>query len=635
MLKPEETSLYSGHWVDGEGPLDADILLVGQAPGETEALRERPFVGPAGRLLQEACALAGIDWEGVRRTNVVRCRPPNNRPPTREEIQEYWPWLEQEIASMPNLRVIVALGNEAAYAFTGKLGGITKRRGVEFEWRGRLVVPTLHPAYVLRDRTKLGILVADLKRARRLVSGGTLEPCTYYRIAEAPNLDPSRPAAVDVEIGDDDQVRLVGFGQSPDRVVITEGIPRVDWDQYLWVGHNIRADELWLGVRLRKEDTMLMAHLLDENSPVGLKDLAMKYLGSSAYWVGVEDALKDPRKRGKIPFQELARYCANDVAATILLYDVLRKDLTGRLETVYRRISLPLSDVLLEMERHGVPIDVAYAEQLEARLAREAAEVEAELQAKVPEAAGLSLRSPDQMAKLLYGRLGLRPHRLTPAKGRGATDERAIQGLLGMHPAVEYVARYRKVEKLRQMVHAWLSRASGGRVRPRYNQAGTVTGRLSGRDPNPQNLPTDPEIRRMVHGEGMAVLAADYSTIELVVAAWIYGVPSILEAYNAGRDLHTETATAILGRPRRTRRSESGLVRLRTSGSCMAKARMVSGSMPKRLGYGLAWRRPPGCTACGTPSIQRLGPAGLGLLGRPKARATWRPPPAAGGAPRS
>ena len=98
-MKKEETSLYKGVWVDGAGPLDAELLLVGRDPGAVEERAGEPFVGPSGQLLQACVSEAGLDWSKIRRTNALRCRTPENRQPTDDELKEYLPWLLDEIAA--------------------------------------------------------------------------------------------------------------------------------------------------------------------------------------------------------------------------------------------------------------------------------------------------------------------------------------------------------------------------------------------------------------------------------------------------------------------------------------------------------------------------------------------------------
>lgn len=554
-MRPEETSLYTGHWVDGAGPLDAELLIVGQAPGELEALRETPFVGRAGQLLQRAVADAGLDWESLRRTNVVRCRPPGNRAPTLDEIEEYRPWLEEEIASMPRLKVIVACGNEAAYWFSGSTAAITRRRGIDFEWRpGIRVVLTVHPAYVLRNPQAYELLVQDLRRAATLLHQ---QPRVLVEDVRVEATGPVGSAVVDAELDGSGRVRL--FGWAVDGVLAVspaEAAPTVLLEHV--IGHNVRVDVAWLraaGARIGDswDDTMVMAHLLDENRPVGLKDLALSVLGVAPYWLDVEPFLRDARKRDQIPWDVLARYCANDVAVTRELYGVFSDQLRSepRLQNLYNRLLMPLSVVLLGMEQRGVPVDVRRCEELCSELEQEAEQVRREIVSIDPDASGLNLRSSEQVSAYLYGRRGLRPFRFTAATGRGATDERALKELSYLDPVPGLILRWRKLERLRQMVQSWADHTGpDGRCRPSYNITGTATGRLSGRDPNPQNLPTDPRVRSIVRApEGYAIVSADYSTIELVVAGWIYGEESIVRLYREGADLHTETAAAILGRP--------------------------------------------------------------------------------------
>ena len=138
--------------VPGEGNPDARIMFVGEGPGADEDAQGRPFVGRAGQLLDKQIAAMGLKREEVYIANVVKCRPPNNRPPTPEEAAACWPFLKRQIEIIQP-EVIVALGNPAVKALLNTPIGITRLRGQWQELWGIPVMPTFHPAYVLRQYT--------------------------------------------------------------------------------------------------------------------------------------------------------------------------------------------------------------------------------------------------------------------------------------------------------------------------------------------------------------------------------------------------------------------------------------------------------------------------------------------------
>jgi len=138
------------HVVFGEGDPNASLIFVGEGPGEVEDSTGRPFVGPAGQKLDEVLASVGIDRDQVYITNVVKCRPPGNRVPTRTEMEACSPYLEAQIALI-NPGLIVTLGNTATQWLLPSAPGITKSRGTFFKWRGGiLLLPMFHPSYLLR-----------------------------------------------------------------------------------------------------------------------------------------------------------------------------------------------------------------------------------------------------------------------------------------------------------------------------------------------------------------------------------------------------------------------------------------------------------------------------------------------------
>jgi uracil-DNA glycosylase family 4 len=159
--------------VFGDGNPDADILFVGEGPGENEDLQGLPFVGRAGELLTQMIEKGmGIPRSQVYICNIVKCRPPNNRNPLPPEVAACRPFLDGQIAAVQP-RVIVSLGKPAASLLLGRDVAITRVRGQWHEYRGTPLMPTLHPAYVLRQYTPENRravwedLMAALERSRQ------------------------------------------------------------------------------------------------------------------------------------------------------------------------------------------------------------------------------------------------------------------------------------------------------------------------------------------------------------------------------------------------------------------------------------------------------------------------------------
>jgi uracil-DNA glycosylase family 4 len=137
--------------VFGVGSPTADLMFVGEGPGEQEDLQGEPFVGRAGQLLTRLIADIGLRREDTYIANVVKCRPPGNRDPLPAEIEACSPYLESQLGYI-DPKVVVTLGNFSTKLLLGTKTGITRLRGQEFPFRNRAVlVPTLHPAAVLRN----------------------------------------------------------------------------------------------------------------------------------------------------------------------------------------------------------------------------------------------------------------------------------------------------------------------------------------------------------------------------------------------------------------------------------------------------------------------------------------------------
>lgn len=164
--------LHAGrtHIVNTDGNRKARLMFVGEAPGADEDMQARPFVGRAGQLLNKIIEAIGMKREDILIGNVNRCRPPQNRTPTLEEAKTCKPFLLREIA-IAQPEVIVVLGNTAMKNLLDTKEGITKLRGKFQDYRGIKVMPTFHPAYLLRDPSKKREAWEDMKMVRDYLDG--------------------------------------------------------------------------------------------------------------------------------------------------------------------------------------------------------------------------------------------------------------------------------------------------------------------------------------------------------------------------------------------------------------------------------------------------------------------------------
>jgi uracil-DNA glycosylase family 4 len=154
--------------VFGVGNPKARLMFVGEAPGEDEDRQGEPFVGRAGQLLTKIIEAINLSRDQVYIANVIKCRPPGNRNPEPDEVAACEPFLFQQIAIVQP-RVIVALGKFAAQSLLRTTEPITRMRGREFEYRGATLIPTFHPAYLLRNPPAKREVWEDMKKVRAIL----------------------------------------------------------------------------------------------------------------------------------------------------------------------------------------------------------------------------------------------------------------------------------------------------------------------------------------------------------------------------------------------------------------------------------------------------------------------------------
>jgi uracil-DNA glycosylase len=154
--------------VFGVGNPNADLMFVGEAPGADEDLKGEPFVGRAGQLLTKIIEAIGLARTDVYIANVIKCRPPQNRNPEQDEVDTCEPFLFRQI-DVIEPKVIVALGTFAARALLRTLDPISRLRGRVFEYRGAKLIPTFHPAYLLRNPASKREVWEDMKLVRSIL----------------------------------------------------------------------------------------------------------------------------------------------------------------------------------------------------------------------------------------------------------------------------------------------------------------------------------------------------------------------------------------------------------------------------------------------------------------------------------
>ncbi|MCX8112267.1 MAG: DNA polymerase I [Bacteroidia bacterium] len=328
----------------------------------------------------------------------------------------------------------------------------------------------------------------------------------------------------------------------------------------LKIAHNLKYDWVTLaqhGLRLSPPffDTLLADYILDPERPHGLDDVARRELGlQKAYaYTDLFAGLKTKDLR-QVPLDRLVMYACQDADLALRLYKPLSQALRERnLNGLYEEIELPLLSVLAEMELRGIKIDEAYLHTLNQEYDQQLKALEEQAHRLAGEP--FNLNSPKQLGDLLFSKLNLPVHRKTPT-GQPATDEESLHAIAHLHPLIETLLQYRELYKLRYTYGEGLLRSihpRTGRVHTTFQQAVAATGRLSSQNPNLQNIPIRTEAgkrfrRAFVAGRpGWVLLSADYSQIELRIAAALSGDKQMIEDFQAGRDIHAATAQRLFG----------------------------------------------------------------------------------------
>jgi DNA polymerase-1 len=329
-------------------------------------------------------------------------------------------------------------------------------------------------------------------------------------------------------------------------------------------------------------DTAIAAYLVD---PAGdqylLEDLALRY-------GGLELRGPDGPPPGQLDLSgtgvDAAGEAARRAAAVARLVEPLSAALAARgMSRLYDEVERPLVRVLAKMEEIGVRVDVELLRRLASELASEARRLEEEIQ----DLAGTQfvVNSTPQLREILFNKLGLTPQKRT--KTGYSTDAQTLEKLRGEHPIIDALLRYREVEKLRSTYGESLLAevAPDGRIHATFNQTVARTGRLSSDQPNLHNIPVRSEEGRrfrscFLPAEGCRFLVADYNQIELRVIAHLAEDPGLIDAFQAGTDIHNVTAARIYG-------VDAGDVTI----AMRSKAKMVSYGLAYGMeSYGLAQR---------------------------------------------
>ena len=580
--------------VDGIGSLDAEVVIVGEAPDEEAEKQGLPFAGYLGEILKAVLNALDIDMSKVYITNVVKCRPLDNQL-TKEMVKCCKVRLEQELMRLRKRRLIVALGSTAKefFGIPGALGDI---RGKIVDTKHGKVLVTWHPTYRLlfhRDDV-LGIsgyeqFVRDLARGVVFIEHGKMYKSISFEVVEGGKLDEvlakvsDKVVALDFETvgkdlwSSDFRVMTVGLAVDDSRFVVDFeklGAERAKvfmkevFDKARKVVVYNAGFDVMLGMKeygwevysrdTDIEDVQVMYYLLSGRATpnVSLKRLVLDYLDVGQY--GIDWKKTDIRT---VPRDRLYEYNAIDAYVTLKLYKLFKDKLEKApfqwssifgankqsLYDVYENVAKKILCLCLELQKNGMYVDVEYLMQLKK-------ELEERKRSFLDEVKGVNLNSPRQVLQWL-NEVGVQVD---------STRKEVLESVLKSQGAklsesakyrVEKLLEYRVIEKMlstyvEPFLEEWVR--SDGCIHSKFSLVGTDTGRLASSEPNLMNIPTrlGPVLEKAFvsrWGEEGRIVKADFSQHELRVACQYSKDKKMKEFFKSGVDIHTKVAIELYG----------------------------------------------------------------------------------------
>ncbi len=574
--------------VHGEGNLNSKLYLIGECPGSNEERQGRPFVGGSGQVLDGILHTVGINRDDIYIDNVVQIRPAKNdfgilykdksrKTPTADLVIAHHRINDLIKEHKPN--VVVALGNESLYALTGQKG-ITKLRGSILGCHGTKVIPSLHPAMIMRQYEFRPVGVLDFYRIKEQAKfpeflhpykdNFIINPTFEQTITCLDDLKRQEYVAFDIETDRTTQITCIGFAWSKqDAICIPICYGANSWwspEQELaiilkmrelfmcptvkFIAQNAQYDMTWIadkwGVQVNNlwMDTMIAFHCVYPELRKGLDFLCSIYTLRPYY--------KDSGHGGP---DKLWKYnCLDTVTTWECAMEIEKELMEFGTKDFYWKYSHPLIKPLMEMQRRGVRIDMEKRAEIDKKLTIDIASMQNKLNASVGHE--LNPNSNKQMKDFLYKELNL-PVQRNRATGAITADAKAIEHLTKKfpNPVFELILDIRRARKLLS-TYIQAPIESDGRIRCSYVITGTITGRLSSRESvygfgtNLQNIPRGDIVRSIFISDPEKMFVnADLSQAEARVVAYIAGESRLQALFsNSEGDIHIRNAALIFGK---------------------------------------------------------------------------------------
>lgn len=582
--------------------------------GTTMVVGRMPNSDTYQRDLEDDLAEAGLEPMDLYYTAALKCRSFEMNA-GRGDLKACKTYLEREIAAIKP-KWILAMGNEALTATTGH-SGIMKYRGRVIDRLDVSVFPTISPASVRRNPGQRQAYLADLRlfvaqvyaKSAKVPKPDIFVVDTHAKVQELREMLQSADLiSYDIETAGRDEfdpagriVCLAGtidVGDETKTWVLPLYHPQSPWKtqwksllKYLakdlsgikkQVAHNGKFDARWLrqfGVPMEVTfDTMLCAHILDENRQKGLKPQAASRLGVAPWAIETKDLYSTP-------LAQVLEYCALDTYYTYHIYRDMKPELLAqpRLTRVYTKVTLPANKVYIKAEGRGVWMDRERITE-RGKIAQDMVkEIESQLMKWVPDEIPVLGKGKKQKPAEVnfnpsnFARWWLFEHLGLPVLGRGKMKDDGSEGDPSMKEAYMLeLKQYHEVPAIMLKRTQWVKICQfleaydeildeNDRIHTNFKLAGTVTGRTSSgkadeekitgragdlRGINLQQVPRDPFVRGLFGAApGYTFIEADFSQVELRIAAFLSRDRTMLRLYQTGQDIHRATASWVLGVP--------------------------------------------------------------------------------------
>jgi len=593
--------------MEGDGPSDADFMVIGESPSEGDDELNQPFVSGPGEYFRETLlGEAGIPESKVRFTNTIRCA--KSKTPTVLEIKKCRPYLVEEINRVKP-KVIVGLGNAALatmlqFIYKGKNEeGTAKKADAKVSgitrWRGNLIwlnefncwfMPTFSPLQCLMKEGKNSMyttdtVISDLITAWKAVDKAvpidfpkSVFLTTVSKVdAMLSKMAEAKIFAYDIETG--------GKGRAIDKRIIGASfscstkvgyyVPQYVFDNSEYLSKKL--DKLLTDPRNYKImhngayeyrihhatgkpiygryfDTMIAAQLVDENFSKRLKDLTWLYTPIGGYDVELEKYKFENKIKedySLIPDYLLAPYGGFDAVVTYRLYHIFKKKMESeKVLPLFDKVIMPARREMSDAEMAGFYVDLDSAVSL-GDICKKALKI---LEDNIYQCAGkeFNIGSSKQLQSVLFEDMGFTP--LKETKSGYSTDKESIE-YLSSQPNSEIVRYLSDRSYVSTMLNTHIGQAIAytwpdHRVHTNYNLAGAVTGRTSASNPSLQNVPADRLVRNLYTATpGNLLVEADLKSAELATIAAVSGETVFIKAFDEGMDPHAATYRQLYDLP--------------------------------------------------------------------------------------